>query len=128
MILGFNQTLSSGPASNPANYQLVTAGRDGRFGTRDDGVIKLQFATYDPILHTVRLTTRKPLPLRHTYQLTVHGGPGGLTNASGIPLNSVNGSPGSDTVLKFDRTILAGRSIPKGPSAVHFARHSHHKV
>ena len=122
LVLSFDEGLAPAGASNPANYRLVAPGRDGRFGTRDDVVFALRSATYDPISATVKLLPKRLLLLRQRYQLAVHGGPEGLTDAAG---NGV-GTPGVDTIVRFDQRALAGpstgRGIPKGPARIRFAR------
>ena len=107
LVLGFNEPLHGPSAANLANYRLVSAGRDGRFGTRDDVVIPLRSATIDATAQIVTLVTRRPLPLRRPYQLLVRGGISDLAN---------NGLDGGDQLLRFDRSILAGPSILTGPS------------
>ena len=66
-------------AVNLANYRLVTAGRDKKFGTRDDKIIALRSASYNPTTHKVTLVPRKKLAVSVKYRLTVNG-----TSASGV--------------------------------------------
>ena len=65
----------SGPAraANLANYRLVTAGRDKKFGTKDDKIVALRSASYNPTTHTVTLLPRKKLTLGVKYRITVNG-------------------------------------------------------
>ncbi len=79
LLLTFSQDLDLASAVNLANYILVTAGPDKRFGTKDDKKIALRSATYNPITHTVTLLPRKKLSVGVKYRLTVNG-----TSASGV--------------------------------------------
>ncbi len=47
-MLDFSEALDPASAVNLANYRLVTAGRDKKFGTKDDKVVALRSATYNP--------------------------------------------------------------------------------
>ncbi len=79
VVLTFSEALDRTRAANLANYRLVTPGRDKKFGTRDDKVVALLSATYDPTARTVTLVLGKKLTAAGLYQLTVDG-----TSASGI--------------------------------------------
>jgi Bacterial Ig-like domain len=79
VVLTFSEALDVASAVNLANYLLVTAGRDKRFGTKDDKRVALRSATYNPTTHTVTLVPRKKLSVGVKYRLTVNG-----TSASGI--------------------------------------------
>ena len=79
LVLTFSEDLDP-PALRPlANYRLVTAGRDKKFGTKDDKVVALRSATYNPTTHTVTLVPRKKLAVATKYRLTVNG-----TSATGV--------------------------------------------
>ena len=79
MVLAFSEALDVASAVNLSNFRLVTAGRDKKFGTKDDKVIALRSATYNPITHKVTLVPRKKLAIATKYRLTVNG-----TTASGV--------------------------------------------
>jgi uncharacterized repeat protein (TIGR01451 family) len=111
LVLSFSEGLAATGAASLANYQLVTAGRDGRFGSRDDRAIALASASHEATTNTVTLTTRRPLPLGRPYQLRVSGGPGGLTDLAGNPLDGDgDGLPGGDALFRFDRSALVRAS------------------
>ena len=101
LLVRFSEPLNGTSAVNLANYRLISAGRDGRFGTRDDRAIPLRSAAIDATAQTVALVTRRPLPVRHPYQLVVRGSVTDLAN---------NALSGGDQLLPFDRSILAGPS------------------
>jgi hypothetical protein len=77
--LTFIEDLEPGRAAMLANYRLVTAGRDKKFGTKDDKIIVLRSATYSVATHKVALLPRKKLAAAVKYRLTVNG-----TSASGV--------------------------------------------
>ena len=130
LVLTFDKSLAQAAARAQTNYQLVSAGRDGRFGTHDDVVVDVRRATYDPISRAVILATRHPLPLRRQYRLTVRAAQGGLTDLTSKALNSnANGTPGGDAVVRFNQKALAGPSIvnasARGPQPTRFGHYSH---
>jgi hypothetical protein len=85
VVLTFSQPMDAVRAEDTANYSLVWAGRDHRFGTRDDRVIGIRQARYDPGRHAVTLRPMGRLSRDGAYVLTVvHAPPGSLTNARGV--------------------------------------------
>ena len=56
--VAFSGALDARSARKPRNYILISAGRDGKFGTRDDRRVAIKTATYNPTTHTVTLTPR----------------------------------------------------------------------
>ena len=104
----FNQDLDPAGAKNLANYRLVGPGRDGRLGTRDDLVIRLRKATYDPVTRSVTLRPKVRLPLRDRFRLTVlDTKTPGMVDRSGIRLDGDgDGSPGGMAVLPIRRANL----------------------
>jgi Bacterial Ig-like domain len=79
VVLTFSEALGPASAVNLSNYRLVTAGRDKKFGTKDDKVIALRSATYNPTTRKVTLVPRKKLAVSVKYRLTANG-----TSASGV--------------------------------------------
>ena len=53
-----------------AAYRLVSAGRDGKLGTRDDRTLPLWSAQYDPAANVVRIRLRHALARNSSYRLT----------------------------------------------------------
>ena len=102
--LAFSKALDSGTATNRATYRLVMAGKDRKFGTKDDVVVALKSATYDASKNTVRLTTRKPLNLTGTgVRLTVSG----LKDAQGRTIDgNRDGLPGGDYAALFRKKAV----------------------
>ena len=56
LVLTFSEPLDPSRAQYLSDYTLVAPGHDGRFGTRDDQVICINSATYNPATRTVTLT------------------------------------------------------------------------
>ncbi|QDV35062.1 choice-of-anchor Q domain-containing protein [Tautonia plasticadhaerens] len=108
LVVAFDAAMDPTRAEDPANYRLVAAGPDRRLGTADDRPLAVDAATYDEALRAVTLSPRRRLPLHGTYRLTVVGTPpGGLTSASGLPLDGAGtGRPGSDYEATFGREAL----------------------
>jgi len=119
LVLSFDPDLDPARATDPANYLVIDAGRDGRFGTRNDRAVPLVSASYNPATHTVTLVPARHLDVHHRYQLRVIGtGPRGVTDAAGRLLDGTgDGRAGSDFVGTFDRRNLAGPAgaLPTGP-------------
>lgn len=92
-------------ASNPSNYQVRQAGRDGRFGTPDDRSISLRLPQYDSATHSVSLTPTKPIKQNQFIQITVIG-----TGSSGIADSLNNRLDGNkDGQAGDDFSLIIGR-------------------
>jgi len=126
LVVAFSQDMNAQSASNLANYLLTTAGRDGRFGTRDDVRIALRSAVYDTVTHVVTLTPMaRTIPLHRPYRLTVNGTPTqGLSSTTGIFLGGQGvASPGTNYVQVFGSEVLNPRPTPIGRVAPHPLAH-----
>lgn len=58
-------------AARISNYRIVAAGRDGRFGTRDDRAVNLRSAIVSFNRRAITLTPRQSMATNQRYQLTV---------------------------------------------------------
>jgi uncharacterized repeat protein (TIGR01451 family) len=120
LMVTFDEALAQSPSARASNFSLIAAGADGRFGTRDDVVISLKSAVLEADGRTIMITTRRPLPLRHTYRLTIDG----PTDLAGNRLDGDrDGRPGGSAMLHFNRSILAGPSLTRMPGAIAASRH-----
>jgi virginiamycin B lyase len=110
LVLAFSAPLDPARAQDPSNYILAAPGPDRIFGTRDDRVIPIVAATYDPAADTVTLAPRRRLDRHRPFQLTVVGtGPRGVAGVDGTLLDGGRtGQPGSDFVVRFGR----GAALP----------------
>jgi hypothetical protein len=104
VVLTFSENLDPARATSLVNYRLVTPGRDKRFGTRDDKVVLLVSATYDPTARTVTLVLMKKITAAGPYQLTVDGtSAGGVADNAGNPLNAGNDGKASGNFVAIIR-------------------------
>lgn len=78
MIVGFTVTFSEpldpARARDPYNYdsEIVSAGRDGRFGTVDDIAIPIRSVSYQPGMNTAVVTPERPLVPTLLYLLQIN--------------------------------------------------------
>ena len=79
----FNTAMNPATVTNPANYQIVGAGADGRFGTRDDERFPVGRVNYNAATNTAILFPNRQLRLLgRVYRVTVSN----LQSAAGLPL------------------------------------------
>jgi uncharacterized repeat protein (TIGR01451 family) len=111
LVVNFNGLLDPVCAQDLRNYRLVAPGRDGRFGTRDDRVLVVRSASYDPTRRTVTLAPAGRLKLRSVYQLTISAAaPGGVADTNGCLLDGNRDAvPGGNYVGLINKYSLAGR-------------------
>lgn len=115
LVVGFSEPLDPAVATNPAAYRLVSAGRDRRFGTRDDVAVALRPPAYDPATGRVTLTPLRRLASNQPVRLTIAGG--AIADGAGNALDGdADGRPGGAAV----RTFGPARG-PKAPARA-FAR------
>jgi hypothetical protein len=83
IVLSFDRALDPARAQNIGNYGglIRTAGRDGVFGTLDDGTVALASAAYNAANNTVTLTPAGPMPLNTLYQLAINQNANALAGA-----------------------------------------------
>ncbi|QEH37901.1 CotH protein [Aquisphaera giovannonii] len=133
LALAFSEPIAGGTATNVDAYRLVQAGRDRKFGTKDDVVVRLRSATLDGSGTHVILAARKKLQANRKYQLQVSGsGATALTDAAGNALDGDGDAlAGGDAVRRFtvarDRTVRpASLAVPSGAAArrLHASRSS----
>ena len=67
----FTQTLDTSSATRTANYLIVNAGRDGRFGTRDDRTVRVRSVRVSADRKSVVLSPQATLVRNQSYRLTV---------------------------------------------------------
>ena len=111
ITLQFSTALDLISAQSPANYQLLEAGPDGKFGTSDDVTIAVT-PVYSAATDTVTLLLPAGALADGMYQLTVSGS-NKLLDASGNPLNGDDNSENSPSDFVSQFTI--DRSADKPP-------------
>ena len=105
LVLTFSGALDSGSAVALGNYRLGTAGKDKKFGTKDDVLTKFSKATYDSRLHTVTLTPRKSLVFTKPLQIRVNFG--GLRDSSGRLIDGDDdGVPGGTAIASVSKKSI----------------------
>jgi uncharacterized repeat protein (TIGR01451 family) len=118
LVVTFSTNLDAATATNASNFTLLSPGRDGRFGTHDDRVIRLREVRYDPDSLAVLLSPARRLPLRKTFRLIVRDG---VTDSTGNRLDGdADGNAGGQFVAQIDRSLLAG---PASALAARVAAH-----
>ena len=104
VVVTFSGDVASG-ALIKSNYMMISAGKDRRFGTRDDRTSRFRSATYDPSTRTVTLVPARRITPRSPRRLVIaSAGPQGLVDRFGRP--PLGGSGGEITVAV----------VPAGPS------------
>ncbi len=90
-------------ATDLANYKIVSAGKDGRFGTRDDVNRPIRAIQYDTATNSVTLRFKRTIGIHTPVVLMIVGStPGGVRGTGGQLLDGAGtGQPGSDFVQLF---------------------------
>ncbi len=128
--LTFGSDLDPARAEDVRNYVLITPGRDGRSGTRDDVRVPIA-ASYDAATRVVTLMPRRRGGSFPSAVLRIRsGGASGLTDTGGRPLDGdQDGLPGGEFQVRLGRAdrprrtaaIRTGMPMPAGPVGL-FAR------
>jgi uncharacterized repeat protein (TIGR01451 family) len=108
IVVGFSGPLDASSAQDLSNYSLILIAHGGRLRLpRSIGE-----ATYNATADTVTLHSKRLMPLRFHYMLTINASaPNGVRDATGRLLDGDdNGIPGGDFVRVFGRHILAGKN------------------
>jgi hypothetical protein len=110
LVLTFDSPLDPGRAQDNGNYTVLASGQDGRLGTRDDLVIHVHAAAYNPMAHAVTIIPNRRLNLYRRYLFLVSGiGPRGMADPSGRLLDGADtGQPGSNFLTKIGPEISPG--------------------
>jgi hypothetical protein len=113
IVLEVNGGLDGIRAGSLANYRLVTAGRDKKFATRDDKVVRLRGAAYDGASKLITLTASgRSLPLGTAMRLTVKCSITGLLDLRGRPIDGdSDGLPGGDYVASVTRKTVTALGV-----------------
>lgn len=119
VILGFNEPLDPDRAVALVNYGygVRIAGRDGRLGTRDDLLIGIAAAAYDPVARTMTLTLGRPVLKKTAMRVAINqatdvaGAGVGVSDVAGNLLDGdADGRPGGAYVTK-----VVARPVPRRP-------------
>ncbi len=69
----FIGTVDASVITDLSLFTLISAGRDRRFGTKDDKVLKLSKASYTASTHILKLQPKQPLSIVYPLELVVTG-------------------------------------------------------
>jgi hypothetical protein len=108
LVVTFSQPMDAASVQDLANYQLVLAGPDHHFGTRDDRAIRIKAVQYNTASETATIRPAHRLPLRREFQLTIVGTPPtGLKGISGLFLDGAGtGETGTNYVIVINDKLL----------------------
>ncbi|MFO0888264.1 MAG: SdrD B-like domain-containing protein [Isosphaeraceae bacterium] len=114
IVIGFSEAIVSAGAGSLGSYRLISAGRDRRFGTRDDKTLALGSAAYREATRTVTIEPRKKVAMNQPLQFVANGS-GALVD---LALNALDGDhdgrPGGDFTFRFGAKpngSASGRSV-----------------
>ena len=121
LVLTFSAALDAISASNVSNYRITAPGRDGRFGTRDDRIIRVKSAALDPSGRVMVISPAVRLPLYRVFRLAINGpGSHSVTDTGGRLLDGDhNGVAGGAFAARIHRGLLAGPAIAIRAFAIH---------
>jgi hypothetical protein len=101
MLIGFSEAMAPKGVLSLNSYRLVSAGKDRRFGTKDDKRLAIGKVVYNQVKRVATLTPKLSVALNQPLQLIVSG-TGAVTD---LALNALdgdkNGKPGGDFIVRF---------------------------
>jgi hypothetical protein len=114
LVVSFSSALDPRPAQDPGGYHLVAAGKDKRFGTRDDKPITLVSAMYDAASHRVTLTPRGQV-MNQALRLSITAS--GVLDTQERPIDgNGDGQPGGDFAATLGKGSV-GPALVRAASA-----------
>jgi hypothetical protein len=129
LVVTFSKPLNATTAESRANYLLVSAGPDHRFGTRDDGAIGISSIQYDAASRTVTIRPTHRLPLHRRFQLTILGTPpSGLKDTAGFFLDGAGtGKEATNYVVIITDKLLVPPIVHKTGKSADVAQRLRHR-
>ena len=111
LVVSFSGALDPDHAQELSEFHLVAAGKDRKFGSRDDKRVALASATYDPVANTVMLAPRGKVP-NQKLQLSITAA--GTLDAQHRPIDgNRDGQPGGDFRAIFGRGGIRLAGVPQ---------------
>jgi hypothetical protein len=108
----FSEPMNGPLAGSLASYRIVSAGRDRRFGTKDDKPKRLRAAVYDPATRTVTIRPAGQLALGQPLRLVINDS-AGVTDEAGNRLDgNRDGRPGGDYAATLSKRGVAPLGSP----------------
>ena len=115
IYLTFNKPLIVSTAINPANYELVNLGPDGKYGTLDDSAVPISESLYESSSLVVALTPSQPLPANQFFHLWINGAsPGGVEDIGRNMLAGDGSTPGTPFTAMLARGTKLNYYTPAG--------------
>jgi hypothetical protein len=110
IVLTVSAALRADTANSPANYSLWLAGKDKKFGTKDDKHVKLRTPVYDEAENTITLTPKGRLAAATKRQLRVNGS--AILDLLNRPLDGNRDlQPGGDFVATLKKKKVTVQSL-----------------
>ncbi len=116
VMVTFSKPMDPTRATDVSNYGtfLLTPGRDGVFGTVDDGAIEIRYVGYDPGTRRAVLVLASPLPYGTFARMTLNSNarlapPKGLTDLSGNYLDGTG--TGANAGSAYSTVIGEGNAL-----------------
>ncbi|MDB5351700.1 MAG: conserved repeat protein [Planctomycetota bacterium] len=105
VTLVFDEALDPSRATNPGNYTLMAPGKNGR----GEIAVAILPPTYNPVNHTVTITSGRSLALNSFYRVIVNGAVGtGVTDIFG---NALQGADSQGNGQNYMATFARGSSL-----------------
>ena len=106
--LTFDTAMDATSVQSLANYQLISAGKDGKLGTKDDTKLVVSKVTYNAATRVATVTSKTSMTTTGIYRLTALATTptAGLKSTSGNLLDGDNnGAAGGNYVRNFGKTF-----------------------
>jgi Calx-beta domain len=131
LVVAFDEPLDPATAVDLLNYgySVRTAGHDGKLGTRDDRLVGISSATYNPVTMTVTLPLGFAVPNQTKLLLMINAAtdvPGAGVGVSDLEGNLLDGNDDGHPGGSFSATVVA-QPVPK-PVKVTVAKSSKPKA
>jgi uncharacterized repeat protein (TIGR01451 family) len=102
IVLSLNGALGKSGAGKVASYRLAAAGKDKKYGTKDDKVQAIKSVSFDNMKNTITIRTKGTLNLAAALQPKVTAI--GILDPQGRPLDgNHDGAPGGDLIALFTK-------------------------
>lgn len=111
IVLTFNEGMDPETTKSPTAYRLVSAGRDRRFGTRDDKTLAIRSVLYDPSARTATLIPAGQIKLNQPLRLTIPSQTKPRDLAGELLDGNRDGTPGGEYVRPFGTPARAPVAI-----------------
>ncbi len=103
IVIQFSGALDTAEADNVRTYRLSKTNKKGSFAAKNAKIVALKSASYNPLINTVVLTSKKRFNLIQPLQLVVYAtGPAGLKDAEGRLIDgNEDGQAGGNAIVEL---------------------------